>query len=62
MAHGVASIYGRDRANMMDRQLGTSEGTVQAQPAAKELRGDGADNAVPEFDIDTIRRRSKAQR
>ena len=47
---------------MMDRQLGTSEGTVQAQPAAKELRGDGADNAVPEFDIDTIRCRSKAQR
>jgi hypothetical protein len=53
---------GCGRANVMDRQLRSSEGTIPAQPAAKELRGDGADNAVPKFDIDTIRRRSKNQK
>jgi len=33
------------------RQLRSREGTVQAQPAAKELRCDGADNALPQRDM-----------
>ena len=41
--------------DQLDRKLGSGEGTVQAQSATQELRCDGADNALPKFDMNTAR-------
>ena len=49
------------KANLSARQLGCRESTVQAQPAAKDLRCDGADNAVPQLDMSRSIRQEAGQ-
>ena len=53
----TAKLSAEWMANVVDRQLGRSEGTVQAQPTTQEPRRDGADNALPKLDMITARAR-----